>query len=348
MEKDSVIEFESIADIEEQASLWLARIDGGSLSKSQRSDFEAWYRSNPRHASIFEDLASVLGHADILADVKDIAASPIVSQSLKADRSFWQTAPRKSLVGGLVAASLVFFLIAYQLVPALAPTNTVAHYEAEVATVQGEQRTIDLSDGTVITLNTRSKAEISYSPRLRGVMLVEGEAFFEVAPNPSVPFVVETPFGSVRAVGTEFSVKVEHGVAEVLVTEGRVEAKPIGGNDTSATRYLEAGDTANISIEMVTEMHRDLEAIQNDLDWRDGILSFNGESMEQVVQKVSRYTDLEIIIDDELLRAQPIGGYFKIGETEALFNALKIMADVEILRPNPGQVILVLADGNPD
>ena len=64
------------------------------------------------------------------------------------------------------------------------------------------------------------------------------------------------------------------------------------------------------------------------LDWRDGILTFNGDTLESVIAKMNQYSDTTIIIGDERLKSRPIGGYFKIGETRSLLDALTVMVGI--------------------
>ena len=67
-------------------------------------------------------------------------------------------------------------MVGVVLKPNLAPTDTLAY-----VTETGQQKTIDLSDGSKIFLNTASHVEVRYGPRARTIKLLSGEAFFDVA-----------------------------------------------------------------------------------------------------------------------------------------------------------------------
>ena len=95
--------------------------------------------------------------------------------------------------------------------------------QALYVTAIGEQKTITLADNSVVQLNTNSRLSVDYNDKLRGIHLIEGEAHFQVAHNPDLPFEVYTGTGVVRAVGTSFSVYIKHKQVEVVVDQGIVE-----------------------------------------------------------------------------------------------------------------------------
>ena len=59
------------------------------------------------------------------------------------------------------------------------------------------------------------------------------------------------------------------------------------------------------------------------LSWQHGMLVFDGDPLEDVIQEICRYTKTRIIIKDPGLRNIRVGGYFKTGETEALLSVLQ-------------------------
>ncbi len=94
-----------------------------------------------------------------------------------------------------------------------------------VVTQSGEVQVIRFEDGTSISLNQNSRLLFPerWSPYERRVLL-EGEAFFEVEPNPQKPFIVETPESEIQVLGTAFNVRAYpgQGFQEVHVEKGRV------------------------------------------------------------------------------------------------------------------------------
>ena len=228
-----------------------------------------------------------------------------------------------------------------------------AAFSEEYATIVGEQRTIELPDGSSIVLNTNSSLNVRFTRKKRELSLIRGEAFFEVASDKARPFSVLTERGRVTAVGTAFSVRVDADDMGVIVTHGRVALTPVIESArifapevqdyTSTQMEITAGQSVKYD-QQVTELDQIAsDDIERELDWRDGVLAFRGEPLSQVVRDVSRYTPIEIEIVSDDLKQRPIGGYFKVGETEALFDALAIMADVKVERIAENKVQLYAA-----
>ena len=85
----------------------------------------------------------------------------------------------------------------------------------------GEQKTVRLTDGSVLQLNTRSQARVAYTDGVREIEL-KGEALFTVAKDMHRPFLVRTHDATVRALGTRFNVYEQGTATRVAVLEGRV------------------------------------------------------------------------------------------------------------------------------
>ncbi|MGE8941323.1 FecR family protein [Leptospira interrogans] len=99
---------------------------------------------------------------------------------------------------------------------------------SDYATGVGELRALELTDGTRVSLNAMSALNVDYSPTRRRVVLVEGQAYFEVARNPSRPFLVEARRTTVSTLGTAFDVdtSLADGRVSVSVTEHAVRVQP--------------------------------------------------------------------------------------------------------------------------
>jgi len=89
-------------------------------------------------------------------------------------------------------------------------------------TATGEQRTFELEDGSVVSLNTHSRVAVRLAAHAREVRLLRGEALFHVAHDPSRPFLVSTDDAVVQAVGTQFDVYRRDDGTVVAVLEGQV------------------------------------------------------------------------------------------------------------------------------
>ena len=119
-------------------------------------------------------------------------------------------------------------------------------------TAKGEQRRLQLPDGTQLLLNTATALDIDYSPTLRRLHLYAGEVLITTAPDtqsPKRPFVVDTPAGRAQALGTRFTVRHEADGSDAHATrievfEGAVELR---GSSGTALR-IDAGQAARLSV----------------------------------------------------------------------------------------------------
>ena len=88
----------------------------------------------------------------------------------------------------------------------------------------------------------------------------------------------------------------------------------------------------------------DSQELANRLSWRKGVLTFNGDPLEDVVNEISRYTTVSVEIADPAVRAIRIGGRFPIGETEAMFEALETNFALRVTRLSQDHVLLSAAN----
>ena len=208
-----------------------------------------------------------------------------------------------------------------------------------------------MQDGSSIILNTNSHVEVDYNQGSRRIRLLRGETFFDVAHDQTRPFLVFAGDGLVQALGTAFVVKLDEdeNFIDVIVSEGSVELSSVNpykengldaGSSLSSLGIVKAGSSAKIyekqaSIQPMAE----LKIIEN-LSWKDGMLTFTGQSLDTVIQEVSRYTKLDIIFADEKLQDLQIGGVYPVNDTQTLLLTLEenfgVISDTSV----PGKIIL--------
>jgi transmembrane sensor len=204
---------------------------------------------------------------------------------------------------------------------------------------------------------------------------MRGEAHFEVVHNSQRPFEVSAGKGLVRALGTAFTVHIRKVDIEVIVTEGIIEldkaemsdgelvnmtGKPasaqlsVGSSKVAATE-LAVPFTVGIEIKAGQKFVYDREVldmvklivadkIEEELSWRQGMLVFKSEPLEKVVEEVSRYTSLKIVIPQRDARELLVGGIFSVGDTESLFEALRESFDINVELAPDGVVYLISGD----
>lgn len=180
-----------------------------------------------------------------------------------------------------------------------------------LATGVGEIRQTPLADGSNVTLDTATSLKPRFSSSGRDIRLDQGRALFRVAHDSRRPFVVEAAGIRVRAVGTVFSV-ARNDAIEVIVSEGIVEVT--GGRGGVVLKAGQRGRFAAgqpASTEQVSA-----EALARALDWRDGRLELQGQTLASAVTTINRYNNRPIVVTDRSLAEEPLYGVFRTDDPE--------------------------------
>ncbi|MFA5265307.1 MAG: FecR domain-containing protein, partial [Opitutaceae bacterium] len=211
------------SDVEAQAALWAARIDGSSLGEADRTALETWLSEDPSHRELLSQYCQF--SADLEHLIPDLVATGAVAMPAteKTSSRAWSI---KWLAGtSMACAALVAF--GFWL------ARPVERAES-IATAVGQRQSLTLADGTRVELNAQTSLVIENTRAERHVRLAQGQAYFEVSKDKSRPFIVETPSGSVRVTGTIFDVRTESASQlDVTVVEGSVQVRPAVVNETT-------------------------------------------------------------------------------------------------------------------
>lgn len=266
------------AESEEQASLWAARLEGAPLSPQSRAELDAWLAAHPGHRTLLSQYCQF--SADLEKTLPAMAEAGLVAMPAAPARRRTAWATVTWFAGGAIAAAA-----AAALAWSVWPTTTIERH----ATPTARRQTLDLADGSRVELNARTIVQIEITRTERRVRLADGQAFFSVTKDPSRPFIVETPAGSVRVTGTKFDVRSESSAQlEVIVAEGSVQVR--AGQEGAAPVALSARDrltftnSGGISTDTLTT-----SALDDALAWRDGRIVFAGVTVRAACERFARY-----------------------------------------------------------
>lgn len=204
---------------------------------------------------------------------------------------------------------------------------------------RGGQYQITLSDGTNVWLNSETK--LIYPSRFVGeerkVKLI-GEAYFKVAKNVNQPFIVESEGMDILVTGTEFNVSAYKGASETMTTliEGSVEAS---NNDKEKIKLI-PGQQAyqKIGGSEFGKRQVDVDMI---ISWRKGYFSFDYQNLEEVMNHVSRWYDIDYKIIGKPERQEKLGGTFsKDKSLEELLAYLEQLVNVKITKKERSVTII--------
>ena len=216
----------------------------------------------------------------------------------------------------------------------------------DVTTGLGEQHSKVLPDHSILELNTQSEIRVAFTAVERRVELIRGEAFFDVAKDPSRPFIVVTDLATAKAIGTRFSVYRSHAGTIVTVAEGRVLVR-----DKQAAADTEAGrsdraDAVEVTpgIQAEAQPGRPMQMRQANVErtfaWRERRLVFDGEPLATVVEEFNRYNSPALVVGDARLRAQRISGVFGANDPDSLLDFLVKVDHIAITHDANGAILI--------
>jgi transmembrane sensor len=172
----------------------------------------------------------------------------------------------------------------------------------EFATRTGEQIEITLADGSRVWLGPRSRVLVNFNRLRRGIQLSTGEAFFSVRKDPGRPFIVHSAGGDITAVGTAFNVRAMDEHVTVAVSEGVVAVMPktqLAVPQPASVRVASGQELSFTARQSISALAITQSPIPGErARWRDGVLVYRDEPLQEVVSDVVRYSDIQIEIAD--------------------------------------------------
>lgn len=351
--------------VSEQAAHWWVVLHEDTCTAADREAFTAWVRRSPERVEAFLRVNLLVGtlhskerswpetSADELirqarassAEIIPLSRSEAVAQPRKSSRvpgPFAFAGVRMFVAASLAVLCCALVLSWYILRP--------EHYATEI----GEQRSVLLDDGSLVTLNTASQIEVKYSDHRRFVRLVRGEALFKVAHERERPFDVDTGGAVVRAVGTQFNVDRRDDRTTVSVVEGKVQviaepAENIAPTSTDATTAKEPSQTEYLAAAqrlVLTESGMGRPEPIADLApvtaWTQRQLVFENESLGAVAAEFNRYNHQHIQIQSEQLRTQQVTGVFQANDSASFLAFISRIPGVRVTTTEHGHHLVSL------
>ena len=186
---------------------------------------------------------------------------------------------------------------------------------ASLRTAPGQRRHATLADGGRMEVNTDSAVDIDYSAARRRIRLHHGEIIITTASD-ARPFLVDTPHGVIRALGTRFGVRCDGDGSTVSVFEHAVEVRCAARPD--AVRRLEAGQQLHFSD---TGLAAVLAMPAHQDSWLRGMLVAADWPLQQLVAELARSRRGRLVCDAKVAR-RPVTGTYRLDDIDAVLESL--------------------------
>ncbi len=303
----------SIPDaLAEEALRWVVRLHSGTSRNTERQSYAAWRAESPLHER------AALEAETLWADMSGLHVDG--RNGLIAPGRPATALSRRGLLGG------AFCLGALGATGGVLWGNgTLIRLTADYTSDTAQASTVMLPDGSKVGLNARSAIDIAFTAGRRRVLLLEGQAYFEVAPDATRPFEVEIGNVSVTALGTAFDIArdLPGKGTEVAVTEHAVRVKAISSRSGVYGQPVDLTDGESIVIDpagvlgSVKKQSRDVTAA-----WRDGVYVAEAKPLQEVVHALSAWYPGMILISDSALKSLEINAVLDLTNPGRSLDAL--------------------------
>jgi transmembrane sensor len=320
------------SDIEAEASEWLIRLETDPTPELKAA-FEEWLAADPRNRAAYVRLEKTWHHADVVRRLRPLDGEVdenIIDKFGEPGALIDVTPPRKSWLPWIAAAASLLIAVTAGTYGWISYSR--AGWQA-YRTEQGGFQRIALPDGSTAFLNTNSEIRVKMTSDRREIILSQGEALFTVAHDPQRPFDVTAADTVVRAVGTEFSVRLrDQQQVDVIVKEGRVAIDPpddlvepkLAAQTVTIPKLstLAAGESVSVKSRKLVVRKVPAEDMTRKLAWTQGRLWFDRVTLVEAVAEFNRYNRRQIVIDDPSIETFHIGGTFDTQDLDSFVSAL--------------------------
>ncbi len=295
---------------QDEAINWLARLNSSHLNAAEEQEFTKWLEASPLHQAAYIKAEELWERGAVIAKVREPEKTHL-----------FQVAPWQ----GWALACTCLFALAFTV---LLKLNSTSEYNYQTAL--GEQRELLLEDGSHISLNTDSQLRVTFSSKNRTVYLTKGEVFFEVKKD-GRPFDIITTQGTVRVLGTRFSVYQTLTDTLVTVIEGRVGLgeKTSMQNEFKPSVVLEANQRLSMAAAKSGQSAENINA-NAALAWRKKQLVFREQNLNQVIAELSRYFPETITLENPELGKREITAVIQLSELKTTLDTLALSLALEV------------------
>jgi transmembrane sensor len=241
--------------------------------------------------------------------------------------------PLRRLVGYLTRAAAILFIPVLittgYLFNKINTSNGTLSY-SKIYSPVGSRTTFSLPDGSTGWINGGSsiKFENSFSGTTRSIELT-GEAYFNVTKNKDKAFIVVTPNIDIKVFGTSFNVMAysDDALTEVTLEKGKVEIFKKRNNKIESIGILRPEQACIYNHKSDSQIIIPVRAAEL-ISWKEGMLVFKYETFKEVVRRINRWYNVNIVIKDKILDSYIYYGTFKDESLDEVLKLLKLTAPI--------------------
>lgn len=293
----------------EQAAHWYVRLHGGASSADEQHAWQSWLDAEPLNGWAWQQAENLQQRLQRMPTRLTGRALDLAEHARHSDR-------RTVLKGiTLLLGSSAMGWGSYQ-------QAQRQHWLADFRSAVGQRLPLTLADGSQAQLNTDSALDVQYDAKQRLLALRQGEVMVNTVADPAGrPFVLRTPHGTIRALGTRFSVRLDGERTRVAVYEHQVMVTPLHGQP------LLLGNGQQGLLTPASCSASALDANQG--AWTQGLLIANDQRLEDLLAELGRYRSGWLHCDPAITDLR-ISGTFRLDDTDQALRAVSSALPVRI------------------
>jgi len=311
---------------EDKYWLLMSRYLTNEITLEETDELLKWIDEDPKRVELLQQLQNDWGKSDVYSEADEAFDTHVAWQkvSSRIDQSIQKPKSKVRYLYWAKIAALFLIVLNFGWFGFRYYNN---HQVVEIVNQLAVAKEVVLPDGSQVWLNSGSK--LSYQKGFvnfdeRAINL-DGEAFFEVKPNPEKPFIIETQGTETRVLGTSFNVKSFGGEVAVSVFTGKVSFKAL---KASLELLLLPGEEGVFSKnQSLRKVHYEN---QNFMFWKDQKLDFSNERLDEVLSVIASVYGVTFkVLNPELKQKQLTTSFHKLPFVEVK-TILEVILDTEI------------------
>lgn len=322
--------------IAEQAADWLIRLAGEDIGAGECAAFEAWKRSDVRHAEAAERMAGLIERIQGLrATMGGMRPARAALKAAGADKGKRSPMRRTAATIALLLTLVVPGWLASRAYP---PAYLLAGLRSPLGVPIDRQ----LPDDSHIALRGSSAVNLHFDGRKRAVELVRGAILVDVAPDAERPFLVQTDHGTIQALGTRFAVRRDDRSTVLTMLESSVVVEAPPGVAGDGRQIVHAGQQVRIDADGVGAAER-IDASDVEAAWTANQLVIREAPLPDVLDELAKQRVGIIHYDRGSLADIKVSAVLPLGNTDKALRLLASSLNLRIDMPLPGITIVARA-----
>ena len=299
--------------IDAMAVEWIRRREFGDWTDEVEREFEAWLAQSVLHRVAYLRLDECWVRTERLAALRaPELSSAVPTRSSRSWIFFLRTVAAAVMIGILGVAGW-----AYLSRPS----------EETYTTPVGGREILTLFDGSHVELNTDTVLHVVNDHRK--VILVQGEAYFQIKHDANSPFVVLAGGHRITDLGTRFSVRDTAEKLEVALLEGKARIENADSSVPARVAVLIPGDVAIATVNKLSVTKSPVQTLENDIGWRRGVVIFRHMALAEAATEFNRYNLKKLVVEPSVADVT-IDGTFATDNLETFARIARIALGLHV------------------